>query len=214
MKLLNRAHLASCNPTRTLVDKESKLGANGDPVSDPTLYRSLAGGLQYLTFTRSDISYVVQQVCLYMHYPREPQFLALKRILRYVRGTLDFGLQLYASSTHSLVAYSDADWADCPTTRRSTSVAETAWLRNLLYELHMPLSSVTLVYCDNISAIYLTANPFQHQRTKHIEIDIHFFRDMVARGHVCVLHVPSRYQYADIFTKGLPAALFKEFRSS
>ncbi|GJR26918.1 ribonuclease H-like domain-containing protein [Tanacetum coccineum] len=53
-----------------------------------------------------------------------------------------------------------------------------------------------------------------HQRTKHIEIDIHFVRDMVARGQVCVLHVPSRYQYADIFTKGLPSALFEEFRTS
>ncbi|GJW53143.1 ribonuclease H-like domain-containing protein [Tanacetum coccineum] len=60
-------------------------------------------------------------------------------------------------------------------------VAETAWLRNLLRELHMPLSSATLVYCDNVSAIYLTANPVRHQRTKHIEIDIHFVRDMVAR---------------------------------
>ncbi|GJW87658.1 ribonuclease H-like domain-containing protein [Tanacetum coccineum] len=109
MKLMDRAHMASCNPTRTPVDIESKLGADGDPVSDPTLYRILAGGLQYLTFTRPDISYAVQQVCLYMHDPREPHFLALKRILRYVRGMLNFGLQLYASSTRSLVDYSDAD---------------------------------------------------------------------------------------------------------
>ncbi|GJU32330.1 ribonuclease H-like domain-containing protein, partial [Tanacetum coccineum] len=180
------------NPTRTPVDMESKLDANGDPVSDPTFYRSLAGSLQYLTFTRPDISYDVQQVCL--HDPREPHFLALKRILRYVRGMLDFGLQLYASSTGSLLAYTDADWAGCPTTRRFTSVAEIAWLRNLLRELHMPLSSATFVYCDNVSAIYLRANPVRHQRTKHIEIDIHFVRDMVARGHVRVLHVPSRYQ--------------------
>ncbi|GJU57823.1 ribonuclease H-like domain-containing protein [Tanacetum coccineum] len=121
MELLDRAHMASCNPTRTPVDTESKLGADGDPVSDPILYRSLAGSLQYLTFTRPDISYAVQQVCLYMHDPREPHFLALKRILRYVRGTLDFGLQLYASSTGSLVAYTDADWAGFPTTRCSTS---------------------------------------------------------------------------------------------
>ncbi|GKD94403.1 ribonuclease H-like domain-containing protein [Tanacetum coccineum] len=78
----------------------------------------------------------------------------------------------------------------------------------------MPLSSATLVYYDNVSAIYLTTNPVQHQRTKHIEIDMHFVHDMVARGHVRVLHVLSRYQYSDIFTKGLPFALFKEFHSS
>ncbi|GKB60129.1 ribonuclease H-like domain-containing protein, partial [Tanacetum coccineum] len=91
-------------------------------------------------------------------------------------------------------------------------VAETCWLRNLLRELHTPLSSATLVYCDNVSAVYLSSNPVQHQRTKHIEIDIHFVRDLVAAGQVQVLHVSSRYQYADIFTKGLPSALFEEFR--
>ncbi|GKD56091.1 ribonuclease H-like domain-containing protein [Tanacetum coccineum] len=212
--------------------------------------RSLAGALQYLTFTRPDISYAVQQVCLFMHDPREPHLSALKRILRYVRDTLSYGLQLYSSTTSSLVAYSDADWAGCPTTRRSTSgycvflgnnllswsskrhftrsrssaeaeyrgvanaVAETCWLCNLLRELHTPLATATLVYCDNVSAVYLSSNPVQHQRTKHIEIDIHFVRDLVATGAIRVLHVPSRYQYADIFTKGLPTSLFDEFRTS
>ncbi|GJW99954.1 ribonuclease H-like domain-containing protein [Tanacetum coccineum] len=241
--------MVGCNFSRTPVDTESKLGDNGDPVSDPTLYRSLAGSLQYLTFTRPDISYAVQQVCLHMHDPREPHFSALKRVLRYVRGTLDYGLQLFSSSTTSLVAYSDADWAGCPT-QRSTSgycvflgnnllswsskrqptlshssaeaeyrgvanvVAETCWLRNLLRELHTHLSSATLVYCDNVSVVYLSSNPVQHQRTKHIEIDIHFVRDLVAAGQVRVLRVPSSYQYADIFTKGLPSALFEEFHFS
>ncbi|GKB99416.1 NBS-containing resistance-like protein, partial [Tanacetum coccineum] len=55
---------------------------------------------------------------------------------------------------------------------------------------------------------YLSTNHVQHQRTKHIEIDIHFVRNYVASGQVRVLHVPSRFQYADIFTKGLPSALF------
>ena len=112
-EVLERANMLNCNPCRTPVDTDSKLAADGALVSDPTMYRSLAGALQYLTFTRPDISYVVQQVFLFMHDPREPHFSALKRILRYVRGTLDYGLQLYFSSTSSLVAYSDADWAGC-----------------------------------------------------------------------------------------------------
>ncbi|GJS26288.1 ribonuclease H-like domain-containing protein [Tanacetum coccineum] len=208
------------------------------------------GSLQYLTFTRLDISYTVYKVCLYMPDPREPHFSALKRILHYVRGTLDYGLQLLSSSTTDLVAYFDADWAGCPTTRRLTSrycvflgnnllswsskrkptlsrssaeaeyrgvanaVAETCSLRNLLHELHTLLSSATLVYCDNVSAVYLSSNPVQHQGTKHIEIDIYFVHDLVTVGQVRVLHVPSRYHYADIFTKGLPSPLFEEFRSS
>ena len=82
---------------------------------------SLAGALQYLTFTRPDLTYAVQQVCLYMHDPRESHLGALKRLLRYVRGTVDLGLVLHCSSSAELVVYTDADWAGCPDTRRSTS---------------------------------------------------------------------------------------------
>ncbi|GJY45251.1 ribonuclease H-like domain-containing protein [Tanacetum coccineum] len=222
-EILERAHMQNYNLCRTPVDIESKLGSDGDPVSDPALYRSLSGALQYLTFTRPDYLMLSSMscVCLYMHDPRDPYFTALKHILRYVRGTLDYGLQLHVSSTTQLSAYIDVDWAGYPVTRRSTSgycvanvVVETAWIRNLLCELYTPLFTATLVYCDNVSAVYMSANPVQHQRTKHIEIDIHFVRDFVASGQVRVLHVPSRFQYADIFTKGLPTALFIEFRSS
>ncbi|GKC06379.1 ribonuclease H-like domain-containing protein [Tanacetum coccineum] len=217
-EILERAHMQHCNPCRTPVDIESKLSFDGDPVSDLTLYRSLAGALQYPTFTRPDISYYVQHVCLYMHDLREPYFTALKRILCYVHGTIAFGLQLHASSIAQLTAYTNADWVGCPITRRSSSgycvflgdnllswsakrqvtlsrssteaeyhsvvnvVAETAWLRNLLLELHAPLTTATLVYYDNVSVVYLSTNPVHHQRTKHIEIDIHFVRDYVASG--------------------------------
>lgn len=85
---------------------------------------------------------------------------------------------------------------------------------NLLLELHCPIYKATLVYCDNVSVIYLTGNPVQHQRAKHIEMDIHFVREKVARGQVRVLHVRSHYQIADIFTKGLPLVLFQDFRDS
>ncbi|GKA82656.1 ribonuclease H-like domain-containing protein [Tanacetum coccineum] len=145
MELLDRAHMDSCNPTRT-------------------------------------------PVCLYMHDPREPHFLALKHILRYVRGTRStLGYCVFFGD--NLLLSVEAEYRGV-----ANVVAEIAWIRNLLRELHMPLLSATLVYCDNVSAIYLTTNPVQHQQTKHIEIDIHFVRDMVAHGHVRVLHVPSRYQ--------------------
>jgi hypothetical protein len=93
-------------------------------------------------------------------------------------------------------------------------VAEASWLRQLLAELHSPLRRATVVYCDNISAVYLSTNPVQHQRTKHVEIDLHFVRDRVAIGEVRVLHVPTTSQFADIFTKGLPSSTFTDFRSS
>ena len=81
-------------------------------------------------------------------------------------------------------------------------------------ELHSPLAKSTLVYCDNVNAVYLSTNPIQHQRAKHVEINLHFVRDRVAIGDVRVLHVPTTSQFADIFTKGLPTSTFSEFRSS
>nr|GEU77959.1 ribonuclease H-like domain-containing protein [Tanacetum cinerariifolium] len=229
--------MTDLGPLKTPVDTEKKLGPEGSPVTDLTLYRSLAGALQHLTFTRPDLSYAVQQLCLYMHDPQEPHLNVMKRVLRYLRGTTDLGLQLFQSTTSQLIAYSDADWACYPATRLSTSgycvflgdnlltwsfkrkdklsrfsvepeyrrvtnaVAETSWIHNLLRELHTPLFTATLVYCDNVNVVYMSANPVQHHRTIHIDIDIHFVRDKVAAGHVRALHVPSRFQYADIFTK-------------
>ncbi|GJZ36016.1 putative RNA-directed DNA polymerase [Tanacetum coccineum] len=207
VEILERAGMVNCNPSRTHVDTESKLGATDDVVFDPTLYRSLAGSLQYLTFTRPDISYAVQQVCLHMHDPREPHFSALTRILRYVRGTLDYGLQLFSSSTIDLVAYSDADWAGFPTTRRLTS-DYCVFLGNSL--LSWSSKRQPTLSRSSVEAEYRGVA----KRTKHIEIDIHFVRDLVAADQVWVLHVPSRYQFADIFTKGLPSSLFEAFRSS
>ncbi|GJW89482.1 ribonuclease H-like domain-containing protein [Tanacetum coccineum] len=209
-------HMANCNPTRTPVDTESKLGSGGDPISDPTLYHSLAGGLQYLTFTRLDISYAVQHVCLHMHDPQKPHLAALKRVLLYavyicycvfLRDNL---LSWSAKRQHTLSRSS----AEAEYKGVANVVVKIAWLRNIFREIHTPLLSSTLVYCDNVSAIYMTANHVQHQWTKHIEIHIHFVHDMVARGQVRVLHVPFHYQYADIFTKGLPSVLFEKFHTS
>ena len=70
LDILERAGMSDCKPCSTPVDTQAKLSADlGDPVADPTAYRSLAGALQYLTFTRPDLTYAVQQVCLHMHDP-------------------------------------------------------------------------------------------------------------------------------------------------
>nr|CAB3497375.1 unnamed protein product [Digitaria exilis] len=228
LDILERAGMTNCKPCSTPVDTQAKLSADGGaPLADPTAYRSLAGALQHHLWP-----YAIQQ-----------------RLLRYVRGTVDYGLVLHRAPSTELVVYTDADWAGCPDTRRSTSgyavflggklvswsskcqpvvsrssteaeyravangVAEASRLRQLLTELYSPLLKSTLVYCDNGGALYLSTNPVQHQRTKHVEIDLHFVRDRVAVGHVRVLHVPTTSQFADIFTKGLPSSTFLEFRS-
>jgi hypothetical protein len=95
----------------------------------------------------------------------------------------------------------------------------TTWLRPLgcvscSTSFQTPPSRCTLVYYDNISTVYLSTNPVQHQRTNHVEIDLYFVREKVAIGQVRVLHIPMTSQFTDIFTKGLPSSVFNEFQSS
>ncbi|GJT10328.1 ribonuclease H-like domain-containing protein [Tanacetum coccineum] len=199
IEILERAQMLNCNPCRTLVDTENKLGPEGSPVTDPTLYRSFAGALQYLTFTRPDLSYAVQQLCLYMHDPREPHLNAMKRCPATRRSTSGYCVFLGDniltwSSKHQDTLFCSS--AEVGYRGVANVVAETSWICNLLREIHTPLFTATLVYCDNVSAVYMSANPVQHQRTKHIEIDIHFVCDKVAAGHVQVLHCCTRLRVA------------------
>ena len=114
-EILDKAGMSQCKPALTPVTTSSKLCVDpGSPYDNPTLYRSLDEALQYLTFTRPNISYAVQQVCLFMHDPRVEHMTALQRTLRYVQGTLDHGLQLYKSPDSFLLSYTDADWSGCP----------------------------------------------------------------------------------------------------
>jgi hypothetical protein len=82
------------------------------------------------------------------------------------------------------------------------------------FELGIHNDKATIVYCDNVSAVYMASNPVHHKRTKHIELDIHFVREKVTLGQLRILHVPTDQQFADIMTKGLSTQVFNSFRSS
>uniref|UniRef100_A0A2N9HKD0 Uncharacterized protein n=1 Tax=Fagus sylvatica TaxID=28930 RepID=A0A2N9HKD0_FAGSY len=120
--ILIRAQLLDSKPVHTPMVVSQHLSADSPLFSDPTLYRSLVGALQYLTITRPDIAHAVNSISQFLHSPTDHHYLAVKRMLRYVKGTLHFGLTFHPSiAPGALVAYSDADWAGCPDTRRSTS---------------------------------------------------------------------------------------------
>ncbi|XP_058191984.1 uncharacterized mitochondrial protein AtMg00810-like [Rhododendron vialii] len=109
-ELLDQAQMGNCKPLSTpMVAKPSPPPNGNSPFPDPHLYRSIVGGLQYLTFTRPDLSFSVNYVCQFMHAPTEFHFQLVKRILRYVHGTLDQGLRLLSSKSLELYAFSDAD---------------------------------------------------------------------------------------------------------
>lgn len=122
LDILERAGMVDCKLVATPAESKAKPSRDdSDTLKDPSWYRSMAGALQYLTLTRPDIAYAVQQACLHMHAPTVCHGALLKCILRYIKGTSSLGLHLCATSTTSITAYTDADWAGCPDTRRSTS---------------------------------------------------------------------------------------------
>ncbi|XP_068329800.1 uncharacterized mitochondrial protein AtMg00810-like [Pyrus communis] len=93
---------------------------DGKPFHNPEQYIGIVGALQYLTFTRPDIAFSVNQACQFMHNPMESHVIAVKQIIRYLKGTSNFGIQFRPGPIH-LQFYSDADWVGDPNDHRSTS---------------------------------------------------------------------------------------------
>jgi histone deacetylase 1/2 len=122
-EILKRAGMSLCKPVDTPLSTTKKLSiAEGAPLGpdDSVRYRSLVGALQYLTLTRPDISFSVNKVCQFLHAPTLSHWSAVKRILRYVQGTLNFGLKIRKSTSVIVSGFFDADWAGCVDDRRST----------------------------------------------------------------------------------------------
>lgn len=93
------------------------------------------------------------------------------------------------------------------------TVAELTWLETLLRELRVPMKSVPILWCDNLGATYLSANPVFHARTKHVEVDFHFVREKVAQRRLSVQFISTHDQIADVFTKPLPSERFLFLKS-
>ncbi|CAA7042103.1 unnamed protein product [Microthlaspi erraticum] len=118
--ILHQASMSDCNPMPTPLPLQLD-DLNSEPFSEPTYFRSLVGKLQYLTITRPDIQYAVNFICQRMHLPTVSDFHLLKRILRYIKGTINFGMHIKKDKELTLHAFCDSDYAGCKQTRRSTT---------------------------------------------------------------------------------------------
>ncbi|KAA3473351.1 hypothetical protein EPI10_023734 [Gossypium australe] len=111
LDLLDHCHMMNAKAVHTPMLSSSYLSKTlGNPVDDPSEYRSLAGALQYAVLIRLDIAYAVNRICQFMHNPTNIQLMALKLILRYLSGTVDYGLLLKPLDRLSLVGYAYANW--------------------------------------------------------------------------------------------------------
>ncbi|CAI0405620.1 unnamed protein product [Linum tenue] len=247
LELLRDTGYLEAKHCKSPLDPKVKLRAKqGKPLDDPELYRRLIGRLHYLTTTRPDLTFPMQQLSQFQKEPYTEHLQAAYRVLRYIKGAPGQGIFFKSDSSLKLTGYSDSDWASCPDSRRSVSgyctflgsslitwkakkqttvsrssseaeyralahlVCEIQWLKGLLAELSVQVQLPIAVFCDNKSAIHIAENPVFHERTKHIEIDVHVTRERVKSGLIKLSYVRSLDQVADLFTKTLSRFRIKE----
>jgi hypothetical protein len=92
------------------------------------------------------------------------------------------------------------------------AACEVVWLQKLLSDLGQLVDAPIIIYCDNISSILLANNPVYHAKTKHIEVHHHFIREKIIAKEIDLIHVSTKDQVADIFTKALGTDKLKKFR--
>ncbi|GJZ06432.1 retrovirus-related pol polyprotein from transposon TNT 1-94 [Tanacetum coccineum] len=199
-EILKKFDLHKSNPVDTPMVERTKLDEDllGILV-DQTQYRSMIGSLMYLTANRPDLVFVVCMCARYQSKPTKKHLEAVKRVFRYLQGTLNMGLWYPKDTAMALTAYADADHAGCLDTRRSTS-GSAQFLGDKL--VSWSSKNQTSMSISSIEAEYIAMS-------KQIDIRHHFIREQVEKGVVEVYFVRTEYQLADIFTKALPREQFE-----
>nr|GEW34990.1 putative ribonuclease H-like domain-containing protein [Tanacetum cinerariifolium] len=210
-EILMKYGLNTSNIVGTLMHIKDKLDLDqiGTPV-DATKYRSMIGTLMYLTSSRPDTVHATCVCARYQAHPTKKHLKEVKRIFRYLWGTVNMGLWYTKDYGFELTGFSDADYAGCKDTFKSTSGGAQFLAKNLMswsskkqdyYGYHF---DKILIYCDSKSAIAISSNPVQHSRMKHIVVRYHFIKEHVEKGTIELYFVKTDYQLANIFTKALP----------
>ncbi|XP_019248334.1 PREDICTED: uncharacterized protein LOC109227589 [Nicotiana attenuata] len=231
-EILKKFNMLECNPVNKPMESGTKLSKfdEGEKV-DPTFFKSLVGSLRYLSCTRPDILFAVGVVSRFMEAPTSTHLKVTRRILRYLKGTINFGLFYSSSSDFNLMGFCDSEYAGDIDDRKSTTgfvfflgdyvISWSSKKQSIVtlsaceaeYELNLPQIEATEICIDNKSAQALAKNPVYHDRSKHIDTRYHFIRECIAKKEVKLKYVKSRDQVANIFTKPLKFEDFQRLRS-
>nr|GEW91840.1 retrovirus-related Pol polyprotein from transposon TNT 1-94 [Tanacetum cinerariifolium] len=231
LEILKKYRMESCDLVGTPIEIKDKLDLdqNRTPI-DVTKYHSMIGALMYLTSSRPDIVHATYLCARYQAKPTEKHLKEVKRIFRYIWGTVNTGLWYTKDSGFELTEFSDADYAGCKDTFKSTfsgaqflgeklvswsskkqdytalSTAEAKYVSLFAccaQVIWMRTQLTDPIYCDSKSAIAISCNPVQHSRTKHIAVRYHFIKEHMEKGTIELYFVKTDYQLADLFTKAL-----------
>nr|GEY54525.1 integrase, catalytic region, zinc finger, CCHC-type, peptidase aspartic, catalytic [Tanacetum cinerariifolium] len=180
LEILKKFRMDSCDYVDTPMVDRLKLDEDPSGIPfDQTRFRNMVGSLMYLIASRPDLVFVVCMCARYQAKPTKKHLETLKRVFRYLKGIINWGLWYPKDTAMALTAYADADHAGCQDMRRSTS-GSAQFLGDKL-----------------------------HSRSKHINIHHHFIREQVEKGMVELYFMTTDYQLADIFTKALPRQRFE-----
>jgi hypothetical protein len=227
-KMLNRFGILDSNGTP--MDPGTKLMEAKNETNEP--YLELIGSLQYLTLMfRPDIFASLNMLSQFQNKPGKDHFLGLKRILRYLKGTLDYKLRYTKDDDCRLIGFAQNDrksisgyifkvfgntisWSTKkqPTVSLSSTEAELIalchatkeglWLSKLMKEIGLGCRPFT-IFEDNLPCIRICEEPRDHQRMKHLDVQYLFTRDVIRKKKMVIKHVPSADQTTDMMTKPL-----------
>ncbi|XP_070013629.1 secreted RxLR effector protein 161-like [Nicotiana tabacum] len=169
-----------------------------------------------------------------MHYASEVHLKAAKRFIRYIKGTINYGVKFQKSQNLKLLGYSDSDWVGSVDDMKSTSgycfslgsrifswysnkqdiVAQSTAEAEFVATTSATNQALWLrkILVDNQAAIAISHNPVFHGKNKHLNIKFFFLRDVQKNSDVTLLYCKTKEQLADIFTKSLPAKKFELLR--
>ncbi|CAM8948224.1 unnamed protein product [Rhodiola kirilowii] len=213
-KLIKKFDLKKASHKRTLAATHLKITKNDAGINvDQILYMSMFGSLLYLIASRPDIAYVEGVCARYQANPKESHLLQVKRIIKYICGTAEYGIWYTKDTNPLLVGYCDA--AGNAEDRKSTSGGCFFLGNNLVSWYSKKQNSISLsqqlkqsILLQRVTALV------QHSRTKHIDIRHHFIRELVEQKVIMLKHVTIDKQLAGIFTKPLDTTQFETLRSS
>ncbi|GLJ05329.1 hypothetical protein SUGI_0016200 [Cryptomeria japonica] len=215
-ELLKKFGLDDSKPVGTPMVTGCKLSKNDEsPKANQSLYRSMVGGLLYLTQTRPHIMHVVCMAARYQVDLKESHVTVVKRIFRYLKGTLDYSLWYPRNDDFMLCAYTDVDWVGDVDDQKSTSSVHSfwvVWMKQMLKDIRVIYDEPTVIYCDNSSAINMSKNLVQHSKSKHVSIKYHFLTENVSEKEMKLEYVSTKEKIVDIFTKPLHADTFVYLR--
>ncbi|GJY12198.1 retrovirus-related pol polyprotein from transposon TNT 1-94, partial [Tanacetum coccineum] len=214
IELLRKHRMEKCDTVTTpMATTKIDTDLQGTP-TDQTKYRSMIGGLMYLTASRPDIAFETFVCARYQACPTEKHLKEVKRIFRYLRQSINKGLWTLVSERQaSQLVVEKQDCTAMSTAKAkyvslSACCAQVIWMRTHLLDYGYCYNKIPM-YCDSKSVIAISGNSVQHSRTKHINIRYHFIKEHVEKGTIELYFVATEYQLADLFTKALPRERFE-----